>query len=86
MKRWLLAAGFIAAAVSGATAQYAPYSRTEFPYAQKYHTVCQEKAHRLFEFEKRAGADGRISVSERGTMRSLERDLARTCGGYRFHG
>jgi hypothetical protein len=86
MTTLLLAAGLLATGMTAASAQYAPYSRNAFPYAQKYHSVCQQKSHRLHDFERRAASDGRISRSERATMAGLKRDLARTCGGYRFRG
>ena len=56
------------------------------PYPMRVHNVCQEKAHRLHEYEKHAAADGRIDRRERETIRLLQRDLDRTCRRYRFHG
>ena len=48
--------------------------------------MCQEKAHRLYEFERRSGADGRLSGAERETIKVLQSDLDKSCGGYRFRG
>ena len=86
MKTLLIATGLIVAGVSAASAQYAPYRKEAFPYAQKHHSVCQTKSRSLATYERRAKSDGRLSLRERATMRSLERDLARTCGGYRYRG
>ena len=58
MKSLLIAGGLLLAGITSASAQYATYSRGAFPYAQKYHTVCQEKAHRLHDYEKRAASGG----------------------------
>lgn len=62
------------------------WRRDNFPYEQRRHSVCQEKARRLYIFERRAEADGRLSGSERSTMRDLQRDLDRTCGRFRYRG
>ena len=86
MTTLIIAPGLIVAGVSAASAQYSPYRKEAFPYAQKHHSVCQDKARRLYSYERRAKADGRLSFRERLTVRSLERDLARTCGGYRHRG
>ena len=59
------------------------YIAAEHPYPQRYHNICQEKAHRLADYQRHAAADGYISPRERATIRILERDLNRTCGRYR---
>lgn len=46
---------------------------------------CQAKAQRLHEFEFRAQADGRVSRDEARIARSLQADLASSCGGGRWH-
>lgn len=85
MKSLLIAGAAILVSATAASAQYAPWS-SSYPYAQRHHHSCQEKAHRLFQYERRAGRDGRISHSEREVIRALERDLNRSCGGYRHRG
>lgn len=85
MKALVIAAGLLAMGVTTASAQ-GVWIKGRYPYAQRHHKVCQAKAHRLHAFEARAARDGRISRSERATMRVLERDLNATCGGYRFRG
>lgn len=88
MKALIIAAGLLAIGATSASAQFAPrpYLKNEFPYAERHHSVCQEKAFRLHNYERRAASDGRIDRRERETIRALERDLARTCGGYRHRG
>lgn len=88
MKTVLAAIGLLAIGVSTAAAQFGPppWRRDEHPYAQRHHRVCQEKAFRLHEFERRAASDGRLDRRERFIIRDLERDLARTCGGHRHRG
>lgn len=84
MKTWIIAAGFVAAASPMATAE--PWRKDHHPYAERHHSVCQEKAHRLHAFERRASADGHLSRGERAIMRDLERDLDATCGRFRWRG
>ena len=55
-------------------------------YKLQVHDVCQDKAFELYKYEQRAASDGRISWRERQTIRALERDLRRTCGGWRHRG
>lgn len=86
MKALMIAAGLIAVTATGASAQYAPWSRDAHPYPQRHHASCQQKAHRLHDYERRAARDGRVDRHERETIRALERDLDRTCGRYRFRG
>lgn len=62
------------------------WRRGDFPYEARHHAVCQQKAHRLNWFERRASADGRVSWSERREIASLKRDLDRTCRGWRWRG
>ena len=84
MKTIVLAAGLLAAGTAVASAE--PWNRGRYPYEERHHSVCQEKAHRLHAFERRAASDGRISHREREIMHELARDLDRTCGRYRWHG
>lgn len=86
MKSLMLASALLVAGGTAASAQYAPWSSGAHPYAQRHHHACQEKAHRLFSYERRAASDGRISHSEREVIRALKHDLDRTCGGYRHRG
>jgi hypothetical protein len=86
MKSFMLAGALLVLGASAASAQYAPWQQGAYPYARRHHHVCQEKARRLFQYERRAASDGRISRSEREVIRDLERDLNRTCGGYRHRG
>lgn len=86
MKSLIIAAGIIAAGAGAASAQYAPYHRDHHPYAHHHHHSCQEKAHRLHQYERRAARDGHIDRHERETIHALHRDLDRTCGRYRHRG
>ncbi len=99
MKIMLAAIGLLAVTATTASAQFGPgpfrggpppsppgYDRGIHPYQGRNHRVCQEKSFRLHQFERRAAADGRLDRRERWIMRDLERDLARTCGGFRHRG
>ena len=86
MKSLIIAAGIVAAGASVASAQYAPYIKGTHPYEARHHSICQEKAIRLYGFEHRAAADGKITHREREIIRELQHDLDRTCGRYRHHG
>ena len=86
MKTLIIAAGLIAAGATGASAQHGPWSRDAHPYQQRHHAVCQEKAFRLHQYERRAYADGRLSKGERQSIAVLQRDLDQTCGRYRHRG
>jgi hypothetical protein len=86
MKSLIIAAGVIAAGASAASAQYAPHHRDHHPYHARHHNVCQEKAIRLHDYERRAARDGRVDRRERETIHALQRDLDRTCGRYRHRG
>jgi hypothetical protein len=86
MKAMIIAAGFIAAGASVASAQYAPHHRDHHPYHARYHSVCQEKAIRLHDYERRAARDGRVDRREREVIHALQRDLDNTCGRYRHRG
>ena len=86
MKAVLAAAALLVAGASAASAQHAPWQRGLYPYEARHHSVCQDKAFRLHQFERRAAADGRISWRERQIAESLRRDLRRTCGGWRWRG
>lgn len=87
MKKFVIAAGLLAVAATAAGAQDGRgWEKGRFPYAQKNHSVCQDKARRLHGFEARAKADGRLTRSERNTMALLQRDLDRTCGRFRWNG
>jgi hypothetical protein len=88
MKSLVLAAGLLALGASAASAQYSGgYHRDHHPYAQRHHSVCQDKAIRLHGYEARAlRNDGRLDRRERATIDALKRDLDRTCGRYRHRG
>ncbi len=88
MKVHLAAIGFLAVTASSASAQFvlSPWARDSHPYAHRHHRVCQDKAHRLHDFERRSARDGFISHRERRIMRELQYDLDRTCGRYRWRG
>lgn len=90
MKSLILAAGALLIGVTAASAQYYPgppsWARDRHPYAQRHHSVCQEKAFRLNGFERRAGRDGHFDRREREIMRQLRWDLDRTCGRFRWRG
>ena len=83
MKIMLAAFSFVALGATAASAQLAPWSRDRHPYEARHHQVCQNKAIRLHDYERRAARDGRIDRRERETIRALERDLDITCGRYR---
>ena len=84
MKYVLLAASLLAVGASSASAQ--GWNREHHPHAQRHHHVCQDKAARLHQYERRSARDGIITQWERRTIRALENDLARTCGGFRHRG
>jgi hypothetical protein len=88
MKGLIIAASLIAISATAASAQVVivPYSSGHYPYAERHHRVCQEKAWRLHSFERRATADGHLSRREREEIAYLRRDLDRTCGRYRWRG
>ena len=88
MKSVIIAAGMLALAATSASAQYAhkPWSKEGHPYAQRHHSVCQDKAIRLHRYENRASSDGVLTRSERQNIVALKRDLDRTCGRYRWRG
>jgi hypothetical protein len=86
MKYAILAASLLALGASASTASAQGWNRDTHPYAQRHHNVCQSKAIRLHDFERRSARDGIITPSERRTIRALEADLARTCGGHRHRG
>jgi hypothetical protein len=98
MKKILTAIGLLAISATAASAQFGPppfrgpappppgYDRGIHRYEPRHHNFCQEKAIRLNQFERRAASDGRIDRREREIIRELERDLRRTCGGYRHRG
>lgn len=87
MKKLVIAAGLLTLLGASASAQpYGGWQRGNHPYAREHHGVCQDKARRLYRFESRASADGRLSRYEREEIRFLQRDLDRTCGRYRWRG
>ena len=86
MKTMIAALGLLAIGATTASAQFAPHSRDIHPYAARHHGVCQQKAVRLHDYERRAARDGRIDRRERITIAALQRDLDRTCGRYRHRG
>ena len=84
MKTLLAAVSLLALGVTTASAQYSGWSRGRYPYEERHHAECQHKAQNLHDFQRRAARDGRIDHNEREIIRSLERDLNRTCGGFRW--
>ena len=86
MKTLIAAVGLLAVGATTASAQYSPYAKERFPYEARHHEICQQKARRLHDYERRAASDGRIDHRERETIRALKRDLDATCGRYRYHG
>jgi hypothetical protein len=86
MKNILIAAGLLAVSATAASAQFAPrpYVPGQHSYERRHHRVCEDKAIRLHQFERRAGADGRIDRREARIMEELRRDLRITCGGHRY--
>ncbi len=88
MKSVIIAAGMLALAATSAAAQYAPqvWAKGSHPYAQRHHSVCQDKAIRLHRYENRAASDGVLTRVERQNIVALKRDLDRTCGRYRWRG
>jgi hypothetical protein len=86
MKAMIIAAGLIAVGAMTANAQGSSWSRDRYPYAQRYHAVCQEKAQRLYRFEHRSARDGVLTFEERRTISALQRDLDGTCGRFRWRG
>jgi hypothetical protein len=94
MKSLILAAAALLVGATSASAQFfpgpppghAPWARDRYPYVERHHSVCQEKAWRLRSYERRATADGRFDRREREIMRRLRWDLDRTCGRFRWHG
>jgi hypothetical protein len=88
MKKIILAAALVVVGATSASAQFAPspWRQSDHPYAERRHKICQEKAWRLRDFDRRAAADGRLSWRERRIHDSLRADLDRTCGGFRWRG
>lgn len=95
MKAVLIAAGVLAATVTSAAAQFfsgpppgapPPWARDRYPYAERHHRICQDKAWRLYSYERRAASDGFLTPRERFIMRELRFDLDRTCGRWRWRG
>lgn len=84
MKKLLIAAGLLTIGTTIASAE--PWHRDRHPYEERHHAMCQDKAHRLHDFERRAARDGHVDHREREIIRELERDLDRSCGRYRWHG
>jgi hypothetical protein len=94
MKSFIVAAGLLVMGATSAVAQFYPaappgpprYDRGVHRYDERFHDVCHRKSFRLHEFERRSARDGRITRDEARTIRDLERDLRRTCGGLRYRG
>lgn len=97
MKALVVAAGMLALGATAANAQYKnepwvkeykvePWQKDRYPYAERHHRTCHFKAWRLWNYEKRAARDGKISFNERVTIRALKRDLDYTCGKWRWRG
>ena len=68
MKKLVIAAGLLAIGATAASAD--PWNKGHHPYAEKHHSVCQDKAHRLHGFEMRAKSDGHMDRREREIMRT----------------
>jgi hypothetical protein len=85
MKKLILAAGLIAVGATTASAQ-GIWRKEEYPYAQRHHAMCQDKARRLHAFENRSARDGVVTPRERRTIEALRHDLDRTCGRFRWRG
>lgn len=62
------------------------WSRGAFPYAERHHKTCHQKAWRLRWFERRSAADGVLTYREQAEIRALRRDLRQTCGGWSWRG
>jgi hypothetical protein len=71
------------ALASGSAVAHADY-RGKWEHSQPY-SWCEEKARRLHGYEHRSARDGVITREERHTIRALQDDLARSCGGGRWH-
>jgi hypothetical protein len=100
MKSFVIAAGILALGATAANAQYysykrepwvkeykiVPWHKEHFPYAERHHKVCHLKAWRLWNYERKAVRDGKLSFNERWIIRGLKRDLDYTCGKWRWRG
>jgi hypothetical protein len=86
MKSLIIAAGLIAVGMTTASAQIVPWDRSLHPYAERHHRVCQDKAFRLYQYERRAASDAFLSRFERANIIALKRDLDLTCGRFRWRG
>jgi hypothetical protein len=85
MRKTIVTAALLSLVATAASAQPRPnWEHGKFPYAKQQHSVCFEKARRLNGYEMRAKSDGRLTRSERATMASLQRDLDRSCGRFRW--
>ncbi len=82
MKSLIVALALTTAGSTGASAQIEPWSRETFPYEERYHTVCQQKAQRLIDLQKL----WRPTVAERAAISNLEYDLDTECKRYRKRG
>ncbi len=83
----IIAAGVVAAtAATAIPASAERWHKDRFPYAERHHAMCQDKAQRLWRFERRATSDGHLSHREREMMRALQRDLDASCGRFRWRG
>jgi hypothetical protein len=84
MKKIIITAlSLLAVTATVGTASAQGWRRDEHPYERRHHGFCIEKSKRLHDYERRSARDGFISPRERMTIRALEADLARTCGGHR---
>ncbi len=86
MKRLALTAALLTLGAVSAHADPERWERGRYPYAERHHYVCQEKAERLHRFEHRAASDGIITERERHIIHELRENLRETCGGYRWRG
>jgi hypothetical protein len=82
----LALAGVLITLATATAASAEPWERGRYPYEARHHNVCQEKASRLHQFERRSASDGRIDWRERRVIEKLRYDLRVTCGGFRHRG
>jgi hypothetical protein len=86
MKALIAAAGLVLIGTTAASADPPRWRRDAYPYAERQHAMCQDKAFRLWNYERRATRDYVLTRRERETIRALQYDLDRTCGRYRWRG
>jgi hypothetical protein len=82
MKSLIVAFALTTVGATGVSAQLVPWSYDKFPYEERFHKVCLEKAHHLYDLKKL----WRPTVNERAAISNLEYDLDITCKRYRWRG